>query len=228
MIKILSRSDIDNFGGFLICSVWYHETMDNGKERFKEELWAQTDPHATEELNKELNDMGRMQDVVQDSERQEVDNFMRETKEGDDRARASREQAISENALYGLVLGAIHDLTEKGGVKNSRLIGAFLEDLDERNEAAVISDQADPLSRFHGYPIRVTEFGAGIKGLIEQGVISPNMSFAKVNEVLDKNLWRIMEQWIVQASWNGGMPYVVSASNSWISADSFRALRGIL
>ena len=90
MIKILSRSDLDNFGGFLICSVWYHETMDNGKERFKEELWAQTDPHATEELNKELNDMGRMQDVVQDSERQEVDNFMRETKEGDDRARASR------------------------------------------------------------------------------------------------------------------------------------------
>lgn len=145
-----------------------------------------TNPDATEELNKELNEMGDPAKVEHESNRQQVDDFMKEAEESDAKARNDREQKLFDSSRYFLALDAIYDITKKCGVEDYRPIGAILEDLEDRSEVAAITERANESSRFYKNPTRVLEFAAGMRKLMDEGIIAPSMSFTKIIEAFEK------------------------------------------
>jgi|GEM_PF-1494956 hypothetical protein len=160
--------------------------MNQGRERFYEELSALNDEGAAHEMNSELNSMGKMNDVAQESELQQFNDFAQEQEGNDTEARLGRKQMMRENVLFSAAIDAMHDLAEKCGIKDHLPLESVLDDLENKSEAAMIAETADRSSRFSKNPVRMAEFVTGMKGLIDMGVVTPYMSFAKVLDILEK------------------------------------------
>jgi hypothetical protein len=161
--------------------------MNNGpKERFKEELWAQTDPHATEELNKELNKMGKMQDVVQKGEAQESGDFSSEEQRWDAAVRGKRERSTHEDAILGQVIDAIYDLDRDCKIDIDRRLGEILKDFESKEKVEAIAESAAASSQFSGNPGRLIQFATGMRGFISRGVFSLDMPLREILGVLEE------------------------------------------
>jgi hypothetical protein len=160
--------------------------MNQGGERFHEELSALNDEGAAHEMNRELDEMGKMKDVAQESELQQFNDFALAQEKSDAEARLGRKQMVRENVLFSAAIDAMHDLAEKCGIKDHLPLESVLDDLENKNEAVMIAETADRSSRFSKNPIRVAEFVTGMKGLIDMGVVTPYMSFAKALDILEK------------------------------------------
>jgi hypothetical protein len=159
--------------------------MNEGKERFREEFLALTNPNADKELDQELNSMGGLKEVEQASERQQADDFMRETQHQDEEALGGRDQAMRDTRLFLSAMSAVYDITKKCGVADHRPVGMLLNDLESEEEAGMLAERADVSSEFFKKPQVVRSFVAGIRDLIKRGVISPNMSFFQIIGALE-------------------------------------------
>ena len=171
----------------LIFSICYHEGMNNGpKERFKDELWKLTDPDAAQELNQELNEMGKMQDVVREGEAHELADFSLGEGKWDAAVRGGRERSAHEDAILGQVIDAIYDLDRDCEVDIDRRLGEILKDLENKEKVEAIAESAATSSQFSRNPGRLIQFATGMRGFVSRGVFSVDMPLREILDVLEE------------------------------------------